>query len=155
MMRIVGVAILWGLGGGVFGLINGVVISWALGWPIIETALVIAVGVGLVSLLYYVLTPYRWRTALQKSQPQPKRKRKSSYRSGSCAWCKGTGMEGKKKRQKPCTVCDGQGQVLVNQPPQTCHKCKGKGRLSLGRKCDNCYGAGWEIYGHLDDNLSL
>jgi len=147
-MRIVLNAILWGLGGAIFGALNGAVIGWATGQPIPQTALTAAGLGGVFGAIYGLLSPPPKRPKKQKTASSPENKTRFNLKP--CAWCNGTGLEGKGKSEKECSVCGGYKNVVVRQPQATCPKCKGKGRVSMGRKCKTCHGAGWENYGFLE-----
>jgi DnaJ-class molecular chaperone len=90
--------------------------------------------------------------------PRPSSKKKTStsrpekprFNFRSCAWCQGTGVEGKGKSKKQCSVCDGQKRVLVEAPYSECPKCKGKGHISMNRRCKVCHGAGWNTYAYIE-----
>ncbi len=149
-MRIVFAAILWGIGGTIFGAVNGAVIGWALGLSPVQIGFILA-GLGAVfGIMYGAFTTPRKVPVAEADVPAGK----SKFSLEPCAWCKGTGLESKsKKKKKPdkqCRVCYGRGNVLVEQPSQNCPKCKGKGKRPLGRKCNVCDGAGWDTYAYFN-----
>lgn len=145
-MRIVLGAILWGFGGIIFGAINGAAIGWATHQPIPQTTLMAAAAAGVFGAIYGLLSPPPKRSAKKKRSSIPDDLTRFNLKP--CAWCRGTGVEGKK--QQECSVCGGYKNVVVKRPHMVCPKCKGKGRVFMGRKCNTCRGAGWETYGFLE-----
>ena len=140
-MRIVR-AVGWGLLVAFAGALNLVAFAYVFGWPLAQSALIGAVLAGSVGAVYEF---FRQRSPRSSSEA---RQSAANFNIESCAWCGGTGKEGKK--QKTCSVCRGQGSLLTAYPHERCSNCKGKGRVFLGRRCKVCRGAGWENYAHLD-----
>lgn len=140
-LRII-IALLWSILGAVAGAIDGAAFGWALGWPLSQSAQIGALVAGGVGFLAGLL-----RQPSKKLRPYAERETK--YNLEFCAWCKGTGKEGRKS-QRPCSVCRGQGSLLAEHPSRKCSNCKGKGRALLGRRCKVCHGAGWSTYAHLE-----
>ena len=127
--------------GAVAGAIDGAAFGWAFGWSVMLSAQLGAVLAGGVGFLAGLLR--RPRSRLLESE-----QREVRFNLESCAWCNGTGKEG--KAQKQCSVCYGQGGLLAQHPSRKCLNCKGKGRVILGRRCKVCNGAGWSTYAHLE-----
>jgi hypothetical protein len=125
-------AVIWAIAGPIIGAVFGRVS----GQPLLLSMLIgtaLAAGLGF---LYGLFLP--------EKKDLRKERHKTRFGPERCAWCKGSGVEGKKG--KGCSVCDGQGQVLVEQPSGRCRHCRGKGRVWLGGKCKICDGAGWSSY---------
>ena len=140
-MRIVR-SVSWGFLGAFAGALNVVAFAYVFGWPLAQSALVGAVLGGGIGLVYGFFKRGRPRVRRASGRSE------ANYNIEPCAWCGGTGKEGKK--EKTCGVCRGQGSLLTAYPHNHCPKCKGKGRLLLGRRCKVCNGAGWENYAHLE-----
>lgn len=90
--------------------------------------------------IYGVLAPTTPRP--NRSSPAKPVPIRSRLALETCAWCQGTGVEGRKKSPQPCRICLGEGRVLTEQPTQPCPNCRGKGRLWGGRRCRVCEGSG-------------
>jgi hypothetical protein len=131
-------AFLWGMVGLIVGAIEMGTIGWATGFLSVERSVQIGAVLGLIIGLIY---GFRTR-APEPASPDSGR---AKVLFEPCAWCEGSGWEGKKKKRQ-CETCEGDGRVVVPVPPQKCSQCKGKGRSFLGRKCKACAGAGWENY---------
>ena len=140
-MRIVR-AIGWGFLLSFAGALNFVAFAYVFGWPLAQSALIGVVLAGGIGLVYGFF---------KQGSGQPRagsRQTEANYKIKRCAWCGGTGKQG--KRQKVCSVCHGQGSLLTAYPYHQCPNCKGKGRVFLRRRCKVCHGAGWKTYAHLD-----
>ncbi|MCB0164526.1 MAG: hypothetical protein KDI79_09885 [Anaerolineae bacterium] len=137
MMRLIFgmlLAIIWGAA----GLVAGAAFAYAFHLNVGQTlGAGTAIGAGL-GFIYGVLTPTTSRR-LPSSALAAVRNRLALE---MCAWCRGSGVEGRKKAQQPCRVCLGEGRVLTEQPTQRCPRCRGKGRLWGGRRCNVCEGSG-------------
>ena len=138
-------AIFWAILFGLSGVLFGFVLGQALGYSIIQSMIAGAVGMGIIGFLYGIMI----RTS---ASPEPQVPARSRYRLEYCAWCRGTGVEGK-RRPKVCSVCQGKGDVLVSQPSLLCPNCKGKGRVFMRRRCKVCQGAGWDDYVLVDQSV--
>lgn len=135
-------AIFGGMFGSIVGAVEGAAVGWAFDASPVNFAIWGALIIGGIGLMLRLLSP-PGSSSEAGGRSEPK------FKLEPCAWCRGIGIEGKKKPQ-PCSVCFGRGSLLTRQPATRCPKCKGKGRLFMGRRCKVCGGAGWEYYAHLD-----
>ncbi|MCB0172728.1 MAG: hypothetical protein KDI62_06445 [Anaerolineae bacterium] len=120
------------------GLVASAAFVYAFHLNVVQTLGAGAVIGAVLGFIYGVLTPTPPRRS-SSAPPVPIRNRLALE---TCAWCRGTGLEGRKKSPQTCRVCLGEGRVLTEQPTRRCPRCRGKGRLLGGRRCPVCEGSG-------------